>query len=117
MRERTNEEELDLFADLIEPFAEILQDGQVMGVLQNGGKPITAVKWAIKNHKQTVVEILARIDDVPVEGYKVSAITLPIKLLNLFNRPEFKELFTGQGQQITAGSSGSATGNTEDGVQ
>lgn len=114
--QRTNEEELDLLADLLEPAAEILGDKAVGDVFRTGGKPIVAVKYAIKNHKDAVIEILARIDGVPVKDYKVSAITLPVKLLSLLNRPELKDLFTSAEQMSDAAPSGSATENTEDGA-
>lgn len=116
MSQRSNEEELELFADLLEPAAEILTDHAVRGVLNSGGKPITAVKYAIKNHKKAVIEILARIDNVPVEEYRVSAITLPLRLLELVNKPEVEELFTYAGQMSDAAPSGSPTENTEDGA-
>lgn len=116
MKQRTNEEELDLFADLVEPVAEILSDAAVADVFRGGGKPATAVKYAIKNHKQAVIEILARIDDVPVDQYKITALALPVKLLALLNRPEVKDLFTSQGTNTDAGFSSPATVNTEDGV-
>lgn len=114
--QRTNEEELDLFADLLEPVAEILGDKAVSDVFRTGGKPITAIKYAVKNHKQAVVEILARIDGVPVEEYHVTALALPVKLLNFLNKPEVKSLFTLQGQMNAAASFTSATENTEDGA-
>ena len=114
--QRTNEQELDLFADLLEPVAEILGDKAVSDVFRTGGKPITAIKYAIKNHKAAVIEILARIDETPVAEYHVSALALPVKLLNLLNRPELKDLFTLQGQMNAAASFTSATENTEDGA-
>ena len=116
MRQRTNEEELDLFADLIEPASEILSDQAVITALQ-ASKPLIAVKWAIKKHKMAVIEMLAKIDDVPVEEYRVTALSLPIKLLALLNEPEMQELFTVQGQKSRGVASGTATENTEDGVQ
>lgn len=113
---RTNEEELELFADLLEPVAEILNDNAVRSVFQSGGKPITAIKWAIKNHKKATIEILARIEGIPVEEYKVSAITLPIKLLALVNKPEVQDLFSSAGQMNDAAFSGSPMENIEDGA-
>ena len=113
--QRSNEEALDLFADLLDPAAEIILDNDIISVFRNGGKPIDAVKAAIKNHKAAVIEILALIDDVPVEDYRVNVLALPVKLLRLFNQPEIKELFIGQSQK-SAASSGSAMENTEDGA-
>lgn len=113
---RTNEEQLELFADLLEPAAEIIGDTEVGEVFQKGGKPIAAVKLAIKNHKAAVVEILARLDGVDPKEYEVPGpLTLSLKLFKLFSTPEVTELFTGQSQSVAA-SGGSATENIGDGA-
>lgn len=114
--QRSNEEELELFADLLEPAAEILSDKEIVTVLQSGEKPIKAVVLAIKHHKSAIIEILARIDGVDPAEYKVNALTLPVKVINLLNHPELQELFTLQGQTSTAESAGSAMESTEDGA-
>lgn len=114
---RTNEEQLELFADLLEPVAEIISDKEVAEILKGKGKPITAVKLAIKNHKGAVISILAALDGETVAEYKVpSPAGLVVKLLNLLNSPEIQDLFTLQGQTKSAVSSGSAMENTGDGV-
>ena len=113
--QRTNEEKLDLFADLLEPAAEIFSDPAIAEVFRSGGKTVTAVKIAIKNHKAAVIEILARIDGIPVEEYKVNVVALPMRLIALINQPELKSLFSGQ-IQTAAASSGSATDSTKDGA-
>lgn len=115
-KERTNEEALELFADLLEPVAEILTDPEIVGIWKSGGKKVTLVSKAIKNHKHTIVKILSLIDGIPEEEYKVNVLTLPARVLKLLNSPMFQELFTSQGQETTAGSSGSAMANTEGGV-
>lgn len=113
---RTNDEQLELFADLIEPVAEIVGDAEVGAVFQKGGKPITAVKLAIKNHKAAVVEILARLDGIDPKDYEVPGpFVLAMKIFKLFSTPEVSDLFTGQSQSVAA-SGGSATENTGDGA-
>lgn len=114
--QRTNEEELDLFCDLIDPCSEILTDNAVVNELRGGGNKMQAIKYAIRNHKKAVIEILARIDGVPVEDYKVSAITIPVRLLSLLNKPEVQDLFSSADQMNAAAQSASATENTKDGV-
>lgn len=116
MMQRTNEEELDLLADLLDPVGEIITDPAVRGVFESGGKPITAIKYAIKNHKRAVIEIMARIDGVPFEEYRIDAIRLPLRLLALLNKPEVKEVFITQGMNDVAARSSSATESTEDGA-
>jgi len=48
MKERTNEEELELFADLLEPAAEIFADPAVEDAFKSGRTVASAVKVAIK---------------------------------------------------------------------
>ena len=115
MKERTNDQSLELFADLLEPFAEILQDEEVSAAFK-AEKPVRGISVAIKRHKKEVVEILARIDGKDPAEYKVNVLSLPMRLLRLVSLPEVKELFRSQGQVTTAAFSGSATENTEDGA-
>ena len=106
------ERALDLLADLIEPATKIMADKQLAEILQNKEIPkVRALKVAIKNHKPEVVEILAVLDGVPVEDYKVNVFTLPKKLLEILNDPMVTELFQLQGQ-TTEAHSGSATEST-----
>lgn len=113
---RTNEEALELFADILEPAAEVLADKELADIIRGGGKPVKAVAVAIRKHKAEIIEILARIDGADPEEYEVNVLVLPVRLINLLNRPEIKELFTLQGQTGDAASSGSATENTGDGA-
>lgn len=112
MRERTNEETLDLFAFLLEPVAELLADQQLVDLLKNS-TPLKAVQFAAREHKKAVIEILARLDGEEPDEYKVNLIQIPIKLLKLLNDPQVQELFSSQDQTSTAASSGPATENTE----
>ena len=111
---RTNEQELELFADLIDPVAEILRDEAVKEKLQ-AGDFVGATQVICRAHAKSVIEVLAALDGVPVEDYKVRAITIPKKILAFVNDPEFKELFISPEQSDPAVSSGSATANTEGG--
>lgn len=103
---------LDLLADLIEPVGEIASDKDIVKAYSEGNK-FKAIAAAIKAHKQAVIKILALLDGVPVEDYKVNVFTLPAKLLELLNDPEVAMLFTSQGQMGDATSSGSASEKTE----
>lgn len=115
MRNISNEDELELLADLIEPAAEILSDSAISGAFKSGDI-LHAVKYALKNHKKAIIEIMARVDGIPVEEYKISAVTLPVKVIALFNKPEMKELFTVQEQMSGVGASGPAMESIGGGV-
>lgn len=98
---RTNEEQLDLFADLLEPVGELLTDKELVASLQGNDK-LKAATQGIKGHKAAIIKILALIDGVDVEEYKVpSPPVLALKILKLLNEPDIAMLFTPQGQNVT----------------
>ena len=91
------EEALDLLADLIEPASEIMADPKMRELIEGKNKG-AIVKALIKNHKKQIIEILAIIDGVPVEEYKVNVFTIPLKLLDILNDKELVDFFTSQEQ-------------------
>lgn len=113
---RTNEQNLDLFADLMEPLAEILTDEAVVTAYRGeNGKLIKAVKAAIKGHHRAIIEVLAALEGVGVDEYVVPPpAALLMKVVNLINDPDVQSLFTLQGQSDHAASSGSASEITQD---
>ena len=114
--ERTNEEKLDLLAELLEPVSVILTDDDIGQPMRENKPWIGIISLTLKKHKKELIQIMASVDNVPVEEYEVNLIQLPARLMAFLNRPEVQELFTGQGQKNGNASSGSATGNTEDGA-
>ena len=102
---------LDALADMIEPAAEIMTDAQFIRAIK-GDNRMKAVQIAIKNHKKAIIAIMAASEGVKPEELEVNVLTLPKKLLEVFNDPEVVNLFQSQGQTVT--SSGSAMVNTED---
>ena len=118
---RINQEtsdKLDLFADILEPAAAIIEDKAWAKEWQAGNR-IGAIRAAIKGHKEEIVEILARIDGVDPEGYTIDGLGLFMRLVAMVNRPDMEAiegLFTSRGQSEGDAGSGSATGNTGDGA-
>ena len=112
LSEYQGEAALDLLADMIEPAGEIMSDKEIGEVLKENR--FKAIGLAIKNHKRSVMQIMATMDGVPVEEYKCNVFTLPVKILELLNDPDIVQLFTYQGQTGDAKSSGSASENTEE---
>ena len=111
LSEYQGEAALDLLADLIEPVGEIMSDKEIGDVFKKNR--FKAIGLAIKNHKKSVIQILATMDGVPVDKYKCNVFTLPAKILELLNDPALVQLFTYQGQTGDANSSGSASENIE----
>lgn len=112
LSEYQGEAALDLLADLIEPAGEIMSDKEIGEVFKKNR--FKAIGLAIKNHKKSVMQILATMDGVPVDEYKCNVFTLPAKILELLNDPEMIQLFQYQGQTGDANSSGSASENIGD---
>lgn len=108
-----DEAALDLLAEIIDPAAEIFSDTKIANILRNNGAPAEAVKIAIRNHKKSVIQIMAAMEGVPFEEYHCNVFSLPIKLLEILNDKELVEFFTSQGQIMEEKSSGSATVNTK----
>ena len=112
LAEYQNEDAIDLLADLLDPVTEIIADPEVKRLWYVGNK-IKLIQHALKSHKKQVLEIMARLDDVPVEEYKCNVFTLPIKILQLLNDEELISFFDSQGLKIGNGYFGSVTENTE----
>ena len=117
MNEKTNEQRLDLLAELIDPAAEIFGDPELQKLVQSGAAPLKYVKPAIKNHKQAFITVLAVLEDTDPKDYIIPPPGIFfMKILSLFTKPEVKALFTLQSQTSGKGFSGSAMANTEDGA-
>lgn len=112
---RTNEEKLELFADLLEPVSEVAQDRQVLSELSQS-HIIKAVQMAVKQHKNAVTQILALIEGEDPGTYRIDVMRMTLKLLALFTRKDVQQmvndLFTSQDQDDGGESSGPATENT-----
>lgn len=109
------EEALDVLADLIEPVARIMSDGQVAKIYQSGQPKILLVKHIIKNHKTELIEILATLEKKDPKEYakEMTLISLPVKLLELLNDEDLAAVFQSQGQNTAQTSSGSVMENIE----
>ena len=114
LSEYKDEEALDMLADLIDPVIDIFGDKEVAKYFR-GGVIIKAVQVAIKNHKKSVIKMLAILEGVPESEYHCNLLTLPRVLLDVFNDPELKDFFTEQSEEKTLEEpSGSVTENTEE---
>lgn len=114
INEIKNEQAIELLADMFDPIAEIATDTEVVSAARLNNK-IDTVKLILKNHSRAVFELMAMSEGIPVDEYECDVLTLPVKLVELFNRPEFTFLFQSQGQKMGETSFGSAMENTKDG--
>ena len=114
LSEIKGEKAIEVFADLLEPASRILSDEEVLNSIKEKEPQVIIIKKMLKNHSKDVVEMMAILDDVPVEEYEVNFITLPAKLVELFNDEAINELFTSQSQNEVSDGSGSVMVNTEE---
>lgn len=87
------EEALDVIADIIEPATEIMADKDFQKVARERNIP-KAASVAIKNHKKAVLTVLAVLDGEDPATYEPTLVSIPMKLIELFNDPELVSLFT-----------------------
>lgn len=111
LSEYKNEEALDILADILEPAAKIFSDKDVKQAFEKGDK-ISGIKAAIKGHKTEIIEILARLDNVPVEEYECNILTLPVKIMEILNDTELINFFSSQRQTEQNPVSVAVTGTT-----
>lgn len=110
------EDALDVLADIMEPASEIMADEEIASMYRSGNR-IKAISTAIKNHKKSVIHVLAILDGEDPDGYSPSLISLPTKIIEILNDPELDMVFTSQGQMQGENASGSAMENTEEIVE
>lgn len=113
----TGEEKLDVCADIIAPLFAILRDPEIVK-LERAKAPVSLyVKPALTNHRDEVVEVLARMatkEGVSPEEYieGTGPIAIGMEFMTLLSDNDYVGLFNSQGQDKKT-SSGSATANTE----
>lgn len=106
------ERALDLLAEMMDPITEILADKELKRIAANGTR-IQLIKKILKDHKKSMITILALLDDQDPETYEPTLPEIPAKIMQVLNDPAFKSFFTSQGQSKDEASSGSAMENIE----
>ena len=90
-----DDEALDVLAEIMDPLVEILSDPKIKELQgQEGVTRLVIVKYVIKEHKTSIIHILAALEGVPVEEYHCNILTLPVAVLEILNDPEVSKLFT-----------------------
>ena len=88
-----NEDAVEVIADIIEPLSVIFTDEEI----KNEKNRMKAIAKALKKYKKEVIQILARIDGIPVDEYECNALTLPIKVLEVMNDKEVQDFLESLG--------------------
>lgn len=111
----TEEQKLDLLAEIIDPAVKILADDTVRKAYNDGrGKTLDIFKAALKADRQAVIELLAAFDGVPVEKYKLNLLDPIAVFAEIITNAELVSVFGFAGLTGGAKSSGSRSENTED---
>ena len=107
----TNEDALDLLADLLDPVSDIMNDKGLQEIaLQNGDK-IAIAKYVLKNKQKQVVQILARMENKPLSEYKATITEMFAQILDVMNDKVMLDFFAAQARNIKGASSVSALEN------
>lgn len=99
--ELENEQMMDALAELIDPLNEILTDDELKDIANGGGNALGIIKKILKDHKQSIIAILAVLDDVEPESVKVNILTLLARfgeLKTLYYTSGIRSLFSSQAQ-------------------
>ena len=109
-----NEDALDLLADIMEPAARIMADGEVQKMADGGQPALVIAPFILRNHKQEAIEIVSSLHRKKPGEYKFNAVSLLKDLVDILSDKDLLELFMPQGQNQLDMNSGSATENTEE---
>lgn len=113
LSEYKDDEALDLLADIVEPAAAIFADKNVKEAFRSDNK-FKAAKAIIKTHKKEIIEILARLNNTPVEEYHCNIFTLPAVILQILQDQELVDFFSSAVGAEDVNASFELTANTEE---
>ena len=110
---RSNEDKLDLLADLLDPVSLLAADGELMK-LAKAGQRKSAIQRLLRNHKPELIEILALIEGEDPQAYRIEGPMVAVKLLAWIsdNKEIIDGLFPTPAQSADAASSGQRMENT-----
>lgn len=103
----------NLIADMLEPATEIMSDKEVKTAYYTKNKA-SAVKVAIKNHKDAVKLILALLNEEDVETFSPSVADIVKDALFIMSDKALQDLFTLPNQKPEDDISGSASESSEE---
>ena len=113
LSEFKNEDALDLLADLIDPLSKIFSDKKFEKVFRKGNK-LEIAKYLLKNRPKEILEVLARLEDTPIEEYEANVFSLPVKIMEVLSDEDLIRFFESQGIRMGNESFGSATESIEE---
>lgn len=94
LSEIKGDQALDVIAEIIEPIADITADEEFVKIANSGETRARVIAYVIKNHKDSVVRMLAALNLQKPEEFEFSLLTLPKMLMELFEDEDVMALFT-----------------------
>lgn len=91
-----NEEALDLLVDILEPTSELFDDKAFTKAITTSNK-MEAVKIAVKDHKESILTILAKLNKQSRDEYQANLLEMTNQILEIFNDKELVDFFISQG--------------------
>ena len=111
-----DEEAIELWADLLDPFIEIVGDPKISGMLRAQRPPVLTARAILKEYKTQATQILLRIDPTPLNGLNI-LIRLVELLSEIGKDPTIQGFFVSQPKENKDEKSfGSVTETTEESV-
>lgn len=116
LKQRKNEEAIELLADILEPATEIFTDPEITGAISNDHETLgKVVIKAVKKHAKAVVQILCAIDGIAYEEANYTAPAIISKVMEIIQDEELTGFFSSLVPTTSQTSSGTATDNTQAG--
>lgn len=115
LSEYKNEDALELLGDILEPLSDIMNDEDFKILIKTEKNKMKVVQYLLQKKGKSIIQILARLDGVPVEQYNKNIVQMANDLLDIVNDKELTDFFDLQSQSLII-PSGSATENTEETV-
>lgn len=91
-----NEDAIELLADIVEPCSTIVNDTELRKDFAKD--KMKAVSKGLKKYKKEIIEILARLEDVPVKEFTCTPVTLVSKVLDVLNDKELNDFLSSLAQ-------------------
>ena len=105
---------IDLYAEILEPIGEIIEDKEVTKAMQEGKSMICIAGIAFRKHKEAVKKFILAVDGTELDGINVFP-RFMINFVEVLNNKDFIDFFK-QAEQMKTDSefSGFAMANTKE---
>lgn len=120
LSEFKDDEAMDVLAEILDPMVNMMKNKDfvlaIRGDKKKGIRPnrVEAIKIAITKNRSDVVNIMAVLNETPVEEFHYNLLTLPQMMVEMFNDKELMDFFEYRSEKDSETPFGSVTENTEE---